>query len=307
MPHDALPTFFFSYARRDTGKAPSSKLLQFFEDLQETLEQRTPKLPDGVSLGTLDLRVTHTSDWDDELSHALKTNKALVAVATPTYFDKENCGKEIAVFARRHSAARLDSDGALRHASNILHIRWYEDAAYESNRIKDAALHPLLRKVTWTPAENGKAARSKAVHLYREKGMKMCVKPSRDYYDELLQAFADSVKNMPELPEATFPVSWSNIRSAFEADWTDVPREEHVKHMGVEGTAAAATPIVPSGPADVAAFYLTRRPLFRSTYSTFCGPVGRRARMASLASSRSQRTDARRYAGSAASDVPRTP
>jgi hypothetical protein len=258
MPHDAPPTFFFSYARSDE-EVPSLKLSQFFEDLQKTLVQRTAGLPPGIRLGTHDRRVAQGADWDDELSRGLKTNKALVAVATQPYFSSKNCGKEIAVFARRHPAARLDGDGALRHASNILHIRWLDDGGYALNRVKDAALHPLLRKVTWTPAEDGRSARTKAINRYRDKGMELCVKPARDYYVELLRAFADSVKNMPDLPEATFPVAWNSIQSAFEAGWGDVDREHS---DGASAEAVPLAPVTPSGPADATVVYITRRALF---------------------------------------------
>lgn len=255
MPEETLPTFFFSYAHKDE-KPPSPKLTQFFEDLQDTLEQRTPATPAGVRLGTYDRRNTHGGDWDDELSKALKTSKALVAVATQPYFGSVSCGKEIAVFARRHDSARLDSDGALRHATNILHIRWLDDAAYQSNGVKDAALHPVLRKVSWTPAQNGRPDRSKAIGRYRDKGMELCVKPSRDYYVELLRAFADSLKNMPALPTASFPVAWNSIRSAFESDWADLPREQ-ADPAPLQAVVAAA----PAGPADAVVFYITRRTL----------------------------------------------
>lgn len=219
MPQDILPTFFFSYARRNLKATSSPKMGQFFEDLQSVLEERTANVPPNIRLGTYDNRLAHGSDWDDELSRALKTSKALVAVATPAYFDSKNCGKEIAVFARRHPGAQIDGDGALRHATNILHVRWLDDAAYESNQVKDALLHPLLRKVTWIPAEDDRNSRATAIRRYRDKGMEMCVKPRRDYYVELLRAFADTIKNMPTLPEATFAVSWTETQSAFDPAW----------------------------------------------------------------------------------------
>jgi hypothetical protein len=259
MPHDVLPTFFFSYTRRDAERKPSPTVQRFFEDLQDVLEERTVGLTQGTRLGTYDRRIGQGRDWDDELSRGLKLNKALIAIATPSYFDNENCGKEIAVFVRRHVGVRIDRAGCLRNITNILHIRWLNDPAYESNGVKDALVHQILRKVTWTPAEDGRKSLADAVHRYRDKGMAMCVKPNRDYYIELLRAFAESVKRMPQLPEARFRFSWEDIRSAFATDWAEVVEAEVDDHAP-----ESAAPLIaqePTGPADVAMFYLTRRQL----------------------------------------------
>lgn len=265
MPLDTLPTFFFSYARRDADATVSPVLKKFFEDLQDTLEKRTPGLPEGSHLGTHDRRVGQGRDWDSDLSRGLRSNKALVAVATPAYFSRENCGKEIAVFARRDEKVRLDEDGSLRDATNILHIRWYEDAAYEHNRVKDAVVHPVLRKITWTPAETGQPDRAKAIKRYRDKGMERCVKPGREYYKELLGVFAQSIKDMPELPEAPFNVAWNDIVSAFSLGWSQVPPLPTVHFAAATPVPAQASVAPPSGPADVIVFYLTRRLLFIDT------------------------------------------
>ena len=234
-------------------------MLQFFADLQKTLEERTPNKPDGVHLGTHDRRVEQGVDWDSELSEGLRNNKVLVTVATPHYFGRENCGKEIAVFARRHPAARVDGDGSLRDATNILHVRWLDDAAYQHNRANDALVHPVLRKVNWSPPEEGDPDRIRAVRRYRAKGMALCVKPGRDYYVELLRFFAQRIREMPDLPAATFVVEWNRIRSAFQQGWADEWQPTPAGPGPV--VAAPATPPLPSGPADVAVFYVTRRPL----------------------------------------------
>jgi len=262
MPADALPTFFFSYARRDADATVSPRLQKFFEDLQDTLEKRTSALPTGLHLGTHDRRIEQGLDWDSDLSKGLQSNKVLVAVATPAYFSRENCGKEITVFARRDAKVRLDEDGSLRDATNILHIRWYEDAAYEHNRVKDAVVHPVLRKITWTPAETGQPDRARAIKRYRDKGMERCVKPGREYYKELLGAFAQRIKDMPALPEAHFKVAWNDIVSAFNLGWSEVPRLPAANLAAVAPVPAEAPVALPSGPGDATVFYLTRRLLF---------------------------------------------
>jgi hypothetical protein len=264
MPKTPFPTFFFSYARGDADQSASPTMQKFFEDLQGALSERTPNLPDGIDLGTHDRRLEQGQDWDARLSAGLRTNKALVAISTPRYFGRENCGKEIAVFALRHPNSRVERDGCLRDATNILQIRWLEDAAYEHNKVKDALVPPVLRKVTWTPSEEGTSAHQKAVKRYREKGMKGCVKPGRDYYDELLRSFAQTIIGMPDLPEATFEVNWDELKSAFEAGWADKwQRATNDDHATPAPPAPVAAPTAePIGAADLAIFYLTRRKLY---------------------------------------------
>jgi hypothetical protein len=253
-PRDVLPTFFFSYAWRDGDKDP--RVRQFFKDLEGALVERTLNVPDGKRLGTYDHRINSGRDWDDELSYGLSKNKALVAMMTLPYFGRENCGKEVAIFARRHPGVEVDRDGCLRHSTNILPIRWLEETAYTRNGVKNDKVPGVLRKVNWTPADDGRRDRVDAIRRYREKGMKVCVKPRRGYYDELLRAFAESIIAMPDLPEASFSVAWNDIKSAFDegwaTGWTTVTEPE------VEVRPDAA---VPAGPGDVVVFYMTAQPL----------------------------------------------
>jgi hypothetical protein len=206
----SLPTFFFSYARKDDEEKGARPIMRrFFDDLQNALEAVTPGLPVKVRLGTLDRRIENGRDWDDDLTHGLKTSKALVVIATPWYFERENCGKEIAVFARRMHPPAEVIDGNLRHATNILHIRWMDNSAYRVNGGEDdnAQVHPVLHKVEWTlpdvlPNISADAAkrRAYAVQRYHEYGMRRCVKPTREYYEDLLTAFREAIREMPELP-----------------------------------------------------------------------------------------------------------
>jgi hypothetical protein len=252
-----LPTFFFSYARADEEKTVSSLLQKFFDDLQLTLERSAPDRPAGMRLGTNDQWVPQGDDWDKVLSEALRTNKALVAIATPVYFSRDSCGKEIAVFAMRDPAAHLDEDGSLRGLKNVLPIRWYNDEAYEHNRIKDALVHPILRKLNWNPAQNGRSDRARAIKLYQDKGMERCVKPGREYYSELLVAFAQAIREMPGLAEASFEVAWNKVNSAFKPGWGQAPAQPSANAQPPPTPVAA-----PCGPGDVTIFYLTRGFLF---------------------------------------------
>ena len=86
-------------------------------------------------------------DWDTSLSIALSNSNVCLAITTPTYFTRPNCGKELAVFIQRTPDAWLDEDGCLRDITNILPIRWMNESAYQANGIKDAYIPALLRKI----------------------------------------------------------------------------------------------------------------------------------------------------------------
>src|SRR5258706_12804918 len=96
----SLPTFFFSHARQDS-ETPGRYLYKFFEGLELELAQWAGVDLRANALGTLDRRVPHGSDWDTELSGALAKNCAFVAILTPLYVKRPNCGKELGVFLLR--------------------------------------------------------------------------------------------------------------------------------------------------------------------------------------------------------------
>src|SRR5260221_14402364 len=97
------PTFFFSHARQDR-EMPGNYLKRFFEDLEKKLAQWAGISLHERQLGTIDTRVQHGEDWDRNLSKGLMHNNAFVAILTPLYFNRPNCGKELAVFLLRHQS-----------------------------------------------------------------------------------------------------------------------------------------------------------------------------------------------------------
>jgi hypothetical protein len=249
----ALPTFFLSYTHRDDS---TDTVTAFFEDLHKRLKSTVMGAPADAELGTFDRTIPNGQDWNTKLSSKLKDNRALVSVVTLSFFQNENCGKEVAVFARRHPNATLDNDGQIRDTTNILHIRWDEPGHYALNGVANAQVHPRFGTINWELPKTGTKAYRDAVKRYSERGLKRCVKPNRDYYEELLNAFAYRIRDMAELPEAGFPVTWNGIKSAFNSDWDDLPRFGG----GVSPAPAAGIAPEPSGPADVVFFYLSAEP-----------------------------------------------
>jgi hypothetical protein len=223
------PTFFFSYARQDR-EVPGGRLTRFFEDLESRLAGWVGAvLDDRQRLGTIDLRVPHGDNWDGALSRALALNKVFIAVITPLYFNRPNCGKEFSVFVLRNPNLGIDTNGSLTGVANVLLIRWYPETAYCGNGDKDSLIPPILRLIEDAPAMRPRDVdRQKAIERYRKKGMEKCVKPDRTYYGELLDAITESIANMHDLPQAKFPVSFATAYNAFSFDW-----RKHLSNAGV--------------------------------------------------------------------------
>jgi hypothetical protein len=258
------PTFFFSHARQDR-EMPGNYLQAFFSAFEQNVAQFTGSVLKEGSLGTIDSRaVEQGEDWDLELSGGLSNDKAFVAIMTPVYFNRPNCGKELAAFLLRHPNLGIDSNGALTGVSNVLPIRWMPESAYTANTGRDSLIPPVLRRIEDTPADKGRdAERSAAIERYRTKGMQRCV-DSEPYYSELLELFAVRIRDMAELPPAASEVSFATAIDAFKYDWA-----EHLTSVGRAPVAVPSTgglrgaPVMPRALASIVAFYVTRHPFTR--------------------------------------------
>jgi len=117
----------------------------------------------------------------------------------------------------------------------------------------DAAVPPLLRSVEWKPASGTDPQLTAAIKRYRRRGMEGCVSPGRGYYDLLLNAFADRMKEMPPLNPAAFEPDLENGDDAFTAAW--------LKPQGT-GQVQSPTPVAePMGPGALVMTYITNQPL----------------------------------------------
>jgi hypothetical protein len=252
------PTFFFSHAGGDR-ELPGRYLIRFFEDLEKVLASWAGVSLDDRRLGTIDKRIEQGRDWDRSLSTSLSDDVAFIAVYTPLYFNRENCGKELGVFLLRIPNLGIDTNGALTRVTNVIPIRWMAQEAYAANTVKDSLIPRILRLIEDTPADPGyDEDRARAIDRYRKKGMSACVGTGR-HYNELLDLFAQAIRELKPLPAAANP-SFAGAFDAFRYDWAD-----HFATSGQRAEQAFATavapPIEPRALNSVVAFYLTRRAL----------------------------------------------
>jgi hypothetical protein len=253
-----FPTFFFSHARQDS-EMPGKYLIRFFEDLEKKLAQWAGVHLGKEKLGKIDRRIQHGRDWDKDLSDALSKNRVLVVAITPLYSRRENCGKELGIFLARSPNLGIDANGALTGVSNVMLIRWLPEAAYTVNGVKNSEIPSILRLIEDTPADDGGDPElTAAIHRYVKKGMERCVE-SQPHYDELLDQFAKTIRDMPALA-ATDRVSFATAPNAFTHDWL-------ARLAPAAGAAyvAPAAPLVPQALSSVVAFHVTRRSFTRGS------------------------------------------
>src|ERR1051326_3288343 len=167
MPSSA-PTFFFSHARQDRLMR-GNHLERFFKDLRAEVAQYAGVDLQVERLGTIDREVRQGTDWDQELSGPLSSSKAFIAIMTPVYFKRENCGKELYGFLLRSRNMGIDNNGALVNVENVLPIRWVAQEVYNANTQKDAFIPPILRRINDAPADpGGDLRRTRAIQRDRK-------------------------------------------------------------------------------------------------------------------------------------------
>jgi len=238
---------------------PGQYLDRFFDDLEAKVAQYAAADRKVNRIGTIDREVRQGADWDRVLSGSLSTDRAFVAIWTPLYFTRENCGKELYAFVLRSRSIGIDVNGALTDVENVIPIRWLAEEAYCANTQKDSLIPPILRRINDTPAADpGDPDQIAAIQRYRKKGMERCVL-TEPYYQDLLNLFALRIRDLIELPEAT-DISFATVCDAFAHDW-----RQHFATKGRTPVASASLPgapveqVQPRALASVVAFYITNR------------------------------------------------
>ena len=227
------PYFFLSYPR-----ASGAKVEVFKKDLEEKLMGRVSFPPRGY-LVTFDRDIQQGKDWVNYLTTGLKTDNVLLAVLDARYFSRDSdCGKELKAFISRHKGLRVDGQGCLVGLTNILLILWQKEEAIRG------MIPPILRRIEDVPAIS---KIKKAVARYTDKGMESCVKRGRVYYEDLIDAFADAIRQMPDLDPGP-PLAFAELENAFDYDWSKLPAEGSNVPLPDHGD--------PRGPGAVAAFYM---------------------------------------------------
>jgi hypothetical protein len=242
-----LPSFFFSHARLDRENDEGGYMKQFFEKLEE--EIRTVVGLDKEKIGTIDDRLAPV-DWDDKLSSGLSTSRAFVAIYTPRYFTRRNCGKELSTFLLRIPGLGVDSNGALTHVTNVLAIRWLPEETYLVNG-STSLIPPILRRIQDTPPDRaGDATRTRALKRYRDKGLRMIAGKGKQY-QELLTVFALLIRDMKPLPLAK-EASFATAIDAFKHDWA-----KHFADVEMADAIGTTAPLAPGALKSIVVFYVT--------------------------------------------------
>jgi hypothetical protein len=249
----APPTFFLSYARGDTEEGRKDKIAQFFTDLRGKVARLVGEDPHTSSLGVLDTESKQSQDWKRRLSAALMTHHVFVAMLSPLYFKRDNCGRELAAFLRRYPSPLVDPQGSLVNAENILPILWMGERAFKVNG--ESIMPQLLRSVEWRPESGGDPELSDAVDRYLRRGMEGCVKPGRQYYDLLVQSIAERIRDLPNLPASSQEPDLVNGDNAYTAEW--------LKPLVPVPAVATQAVEPPSGPETLVALHVTSTELLQ--------------------------------------------
>jgi hypothetical protein len=251
----SLPTFFFSHARQDQ-EVPGRYMVKFYTDLELHLAQLAGHNLNAGALGTIDRRIPHGADWDEKLSGDLAQARAFVAVETPLYYSRPNCGKELGAFLLRSPGLGVDAEGKLTQVQNILRIRWLPENAYGQPTAPQARVPVILHRIEDVPADDLRdPERRRAIERYKRKGMERCV-DSR-LYKELIWLLVSRLFEMADLAPAP-ATGFSAAPDAFRFDW-----QAYLNGPPPLPAAPAALPQQTGSPAVLASavvFHITTRP-----------------------------------------------
>jgi hypothetical protein len=250
------PTFFFSYARQD-NEGPGAYVSQFFKDLEITLAQYAGVSLKDRKLGTFDLQVIKLSqNWREVLSERAASDNSLVAVVTPLYVNRSECGREMAMFLLRSRKLGIDQNGRLTGVENVVLIRWLPENAYSVNGRKN--IPEFLGLIQDIPPDDGNdEARTKAIEKYQRKGMQGCVSPNDQGYIDLLNLIVTRIREMEDLPP-TGQLTLENAPNAFAEDWR-ARLAAASGHVRLAPPVAGAVEVAPRPLASIVAFYITQR------------------------------------------------
>lgn len=198
--------FFLSYARADSA---DGFLETFFEDLRETVRGLTGQPLDRIGFrDTSDIQLGER--WPEELEKALSSSQALLCLFSPTYFTREACGKEMALFFARLDEAATEQSGRL---PLILPVQWIPP------RGQYRELPFTIQELQYSHEDLGT--------LYAQKGLRYLLSVGEILeYRRLLESLASKLVEAVErhaLPPRTPPLRLKEFRSAFEGDGSRPP------------------------------------------------------------------------------------
>jgi FxsC-like protein len=217
--------FFVSYARDDGA---SGAIETFYSDLVEAVRDRRGGPANRV--GFLDTTgLQPGAEWPDQLPEELSTCRSFVPILSPTYFDREFCGKEWAVFAGR--------------------LKAFNAGRAERARLIQPVQLVAPQYLTGAPAVVSNIQRTHGSYPdeYNAGGLRKLIKLGSDAYGAFVEAFADTLVAAVEgnvLPASPAP-DIDAIASAFQLAGT---------HLVDAGPGAA-----PTGPRYVHFFFVAAK------------------------------------------------
>jgi FxsC-like protein len=196
-----VPYFFLSYAR-GTDDVWVEK---FYRELCEELRRRSG-VPAEEPVGFIDTDIGVGTRWSDELEEALASCRVFLALYSPRYFSRENCGREWAYFTER--VQRYEQQTG-RHSNSIIPVVW----------VPLRNLPPVAREINYRDEDLGA--------VYSRKGLYGIIRVSRfqDDYQEFLGELASKIIDVADshpIP-ALEQVSINGVASAFPEGWVPWP------------------------------------------------------------------------------------
>jgi FxsC-like protein len=197
--------YFVSYARDhyyiagSVGLEENAYLKQFFVDLREAVRIRSGR----AQTDRIDYRDIQQIDlgksWRPELLDGLHRSRCLLALYTPTFFNRVECGKEVRFLQSR--VTKRYAAGTEPH-SFILPVIWQDPISYPES------LQALNYFYGAFPAE------------YKEYGLRVLAQQGKfaDKYRQSVEAIAqqiDVVRQMDPLPKLAAPPDLLTLDSAF--------------------------------------------------------------------------------------------
>jgi FxsC-like protein len=205
--------YFVSYARDDyyiaggAGLEENVYLRQFFADLREAVRIRSGR----AQTDPIEYRDIRQIDlgkaWRPDLLDGLQRSRCLLALYTPTFFNRVECGKEVRFLQCR--VGNRYAAGTEPH-SFILPVIWQDPVHYP------ASLQALNYFYGALPAE------------YKEYGLRVLAQSGKfaDKYRQSVEAIADridAVRRMEPLPKLAAPPDVATLESAFAFDALGAP------------------------------------------------------------------------------------
>jgi FxsC-like protein len=198
--------YFVSYARRDFYVTKSSGvdeaeeyLKKFFADLREAVRSKTGWPPDAIAFHDVE-QLDVGKPWRPAVLAGLQTSRTLLALFTPTFFGRPECGVEVGFMQRRRRHHHPD-DNAAPHGY-VIPVIWE----------RPAQIPTALKAINYFNDDFPAA--------YKQYGLRTLARQHKfaDEYEQSVQAIAHQIDKvrlldppLPPLPSPPDPAGLPNV------------------------------------------------------------------------------------------------